>query len=255
MVSVSLFNNVLPFVTARGETGNDLEQRDEIIRLLIDSTGEGIYGTDMDGVCPFANPACAGLIGFDSEQDLLGKNTHELVHHTQSSGDPYPMSECQIYRAFREQVGVHVDDELMFCANGTSFPAKYWSYPVTRDDELVGCVRAFVDITECKRIEAELASQHCELEIEKAKSEVLLLLQLCKNGKSEVIPASMSANLCTEVHRRELTEQGFEVAVVADATAAAQHPELGDGCQAALTNFRYIASAVVITDVVVGSLA
>ena len=82
MVSVSLFNNVLPFVTARGETGNDLEQRDEIIRLLLDSTGEGIYGTDMDGVCPFANFACVRLIGFDSEQDLLGKNMHELVHHT-----------------------------------------------------------------------------------------------------------------------------------------------------------------------------
>ena len=82
-----------------------------------------------------------------------------------------------------------------------------------------------------------------------------LVLQLRKNGKSKVILAGMSANLCTEAHLRELTEQGFEVAVVADATAGAQHPELGDGYQAALTNFRFIASAVVTTDEVVGAMA
>ncbi len=157
---MSLLNNVLPFVTARGETGNDVEQRDEIIRLLLDSTGEGIYGTDMDGVCTFANPACVRLLGFKSEQDLLGKNMHELVHHTRPNGEPYPMSECQIYRAFREQIGVHVDDEVMFCADGTSFPAEYWSYPVTRDDELVGCVLTFTDIRERRAAEDELQQQH-----------------------------------------------------------------------------------------------
>ena len=157
---MSLLNNVLPFVTARGETGNDIEQRDEIIRLLLDSTGEGIYGTDMDGVCTFANPACVRLLGFENEQDLLGKNMHELVHHTRPNGEPYPVSECQIYRAFREQVGVHVDDELMFCADGTAFPAEYWSYPVTRDDELVGCVLTFTDIRERRAAEDELQQQH-----------------------------------------------------------------------------------------------
>ncbi len=82
-----------------------------------------------------------------------------------------------------------------------------------------------------------------------------LVLQLRKNGKSKVILAGMSANLCMEAHLRELTEQGFEVAVVADATAGAQHPELGDGYQAALTNFRFIASAVVNTDEIVGAMA
>ena len=82
-----------------------------------------------------------------------------------------------------------------------------------------------------------------------------LVLQLRKNGKSKVILAGMSANLCMEAHLRELTEQGFEVAVVADATAGAQHPELGDGYQAALTNFRFIASAVVNTGEIVEAMA
>lgn len=63
----------------------------------------------------------------------------------------------------------------------------------------------------------------------------------------KVILAGMSANLCTQAHLHELLEQGFEVAVVRDATAAAKLPE-GDGYQAALINFRYIANALWTTD-------
>jgi nicotinamidase-related amidase len=74
-----------------------------------------------------------------------------------------------------------------------------------------------------------------------------LVLQLRKNGVDQVILAGMSANLCVEAHLRELLEQGFEVAVVKDATAAAMLPE-GDGYLAALTNFRYMANAVWTTD-------
>lgn len=82
-----------------------------------------------------------------------------------------------------------------------------------------------------------------------------LTLQLRKRGKSKVILAGMSANLCVEAHLRQLLEDGFEVAVVSDATAAAQHPELGDGYQAAMTNFRFMAESVVTTDEVVTKMS
>jgi len=75
-----------------------------------------------------------------------------------------------------------------------------------------------------------------------------LALQLRKRGISKVILAGMSANLCVEAHLRQLTEDGFEVHVVKDATAAARHPELGDGYEAALVNFGYISSGVITTD-------
>lgn len=70
-----------------------------------------------------------------------------------------------------------------------------------------------------------------------------LSLQLRKRGIDRVILAGMSANLCVESHMRELLEQGFEVAVVKDATAAAKVPE-GDGYATALVNFRFMANAV-----------
>ena len=74
-----------------------------------------------------------------------------------------------------------------------------------------------------------------------------LVLQLRKHGVDQVILAGMSANLCVEAHMRELLEQGFEIAVVKDATAAAKIPE-GDGYLAALYNFRFMANAVWTTD-------
>jgi len=73
-----------------------------------------------------------------------------------------------------------------------------------------------------------------------------LALQLRKRGIDKIILAGMSANLCTESHMRELMEQGFEVSVVSDATAAAKVAE-GDGYAAALVNFRFIASDVITT--------
>ena len=81
-----------------------------------------------------------------------------------------------------------------------------------------------------------------------------LVLQLRKRGIGKVVLAGMSANLCVEAHLRELLEQGFEVAVVKDGTAGARHPELGDGYEAALVNFGYMANAVLSTDEVVETM-
>lgn len=75
-----------------------------------------------------------------------------------------------------------------------------------------------------------------------------VILQLRKRGIGKIILGGMSANLCVEAHLRELLEQGFEVAVVKDATAGARHPDLGDGYQAALVNYGYMANAVMTTD-------
>ena len=75
-----------------------------------------------------------------------------------------------------------------------------------------------------------------------------LVLQLRKRHIGKVILAGMLANLCVESHLRELIEQGFEVAVVKDATAGPRHPQLGDGYQAAVVNFGFLANAVLTTD-------
>lgn len=80
-----------------------------------------------------------------------------------------------------------------------------------------------------------------------------LALQLRKAGIDQVVIAGMSANLCVESHMRNLIEEGFEVAVVSDATAAAKLPGY-DGFEAAFVNFRMVASDVWSTDEAVGRI-
>jgi nicotinamidase-related amidase len=82
-----------------------------------------------------------------------------------------------------------------------------------------------------------------------------LVLQLRKRGIGKIILAGMLANLCVESHLRELLEQGFEVAVVKDATAAPRHPVIGDGYVAAVINYGFLANAVLTTDEAVKAMS
>jgi nicotinamidase-related amidase len=75
-----------------------------------------------------------------------------------------------------------------------------------------------------------------------------LVLQLRKRRIARVLLGGMLANICVEAHLRDLLEQGFEVAVVKDATAGPRHPVWGDGYQAAMINYRFLAHAVLSTD-------
>ncbi|SRR6266478_7754574 len=81
-----------------------------------------------------------------------------------------------------------------------------------------------------------------------------LVLQLRKRGINKIILAGMLANLCVESHLRELLEQGFEVAVVKDATAAPRHPKIGDGYKAAVINYGFLANAVLTTNDAVNAM-
>ncbi len=128
--------------------------KEEHIRLLLNSTAEGIYGVDMHGTCTFCNPSGLRLLGYESEGDLLGKKIHGIIHCKRADGSAYPEEECRIYQAYREKRGVHADDEVFGRKDGTSFPVEYWSYPIARQGTVAGAVVTFIDISERKRSEA-----------------------------------------------------------------------------------------------------
>jgi len=121
------------------------------VRLLLDSTAEAIYGIDDRGYCTFCNPACVQMLGYDSDRELLGRHMHDLIHHTRPDGAPYSGEECHIYRAFRQSQRSHVEGEVLWRKDGTSFPVEYWSHPVRRDGRVVGAVVTFLDVTERHR--------------------------------------------------------------------------------------------------------
>ncbi|MBZ5607418.1 MAG: PAS domain S-box protein [Acidobacteriia bacterium] len=132
-----------------------LLESEEKTRLLLDSAAEAIYGMDLDGRCTLANRACLELLGYEKQKDLLGRNMHDLMHHTRPGGGAYPIAECRIFQAVRRGEGSHADDEVLWRADGTSFPAEYWSYPVRKSGQIVGAVVTFLDISARKRAEEE----------------------------------------------------------------------------------------------------
>ncbi len=143
-------------ITDLKKTEQSLQDSEEKYLLLLNSTAEAIYGLDSEGDCTFCNPACLRLLGYGAPKDLLGKNMHDLMHHTRADGSTYPKQDCEIYVAVREGRASHVTHEVLWRADGTSFQAEYWSYPMYKTGELVGAVVTFLDISDRKRAEQAL---------------------------------------------------------------------------------------------------
>jgi PAS domain S-box-containing protein len=133
------------------------------LALLLASTGEGIYGVDLDGRCVFINPAGAQLIGYAPDA-LIGLNMHDLTHHARPDGTPYPEAECPIFNAFRQGLPCRIDSEVFWRRDGSSFPVEYSSHPIVEDGQVRGAVVTFVDITERKRAADALQRAKDELE-------------------------------------------------------------------------------------------
>jgi len=161
-------------VAERVRAEEALRESSELVRLVFDSIPEGVYGIDMQGNCTFCNPSCLRLLGYHEPTEILGKNLHTLIHHTRHDGTPYPVEECHIYEAFRHGHGTHIDDEILWRRDGTSFPAEYWSHPMHRAGKVFGTVVTFVDVTERKRTEQVLRGAREAAEAaSRAKSEFL----------------------------------------------------------------------------------
>lgn len=133
------------------------------LEMILESTGEGIYGIDLRGRCIFINETGAEMLGYTPDE-VLGRSMHYLIHHSHADATLMPVHECRIYKAFLEGHGIRVDDEVLWRRDGSSFPAEYASYPIRDGDTVVGAVVTFNDITERKRTEALLREAHDSLE-------------------------------------------------------------------------------------------
>jgi PAS domain S-box-containing protein len=125
------------------------------IQLVLESTGQGLYGIDLQGKCTFINRAVCEMIDYRPEE-AMGRNMHDLVHHHRSDGSPYPVDQCPIYRAFQKGEGCRVDTEVIWRRDGTPIPVEYSSFPVLEGGRITGAVVTVIDITERKRSDEKL---------------------------------------------------------------------------------------------------
>ncbi|MEC6410676.1 sensor histidine kinase [Achromobacter xylosoxidans] len=133
------------------------------LEMLLESAGEGIYGIDLRGRCIFINGTGAAMLGYTPDE-VVGRNMHYLIHHSHADRSLMPVHDCRIFKAFRDGRGERVDDEVLWRRDGSCFDAQYASYPIRNDQEVVGAVVTFSDISARKRIERELQATRAQLE-------------------------------------------------------------------------------------------
>ncbi|MDP3812941.1 MAG: PAS domain-containing sensor histidine kinase [Hydrogenophaga sp.] len=191
-----------PAISSRTQTPSARAWGDPLA-LLLASTGEGVFGIDLDGLCVFINHAGAHMIGFEPDE-LLGRNMHDLTHHSHADGAHYPVQDCPIFKAFLEGLPCRIDTEVFWRRDGSSFPVEYSSHPIMDGGAVRGAVVTFVDITERKRAADALQRAKDELE-ERVGERTLALATALKQvrelaARSEAVREEERTRIAREVH-------------------------------------------------------
>src|SRR5262245_5019643 len=176
---------------------------DRYSTLILDSANEGIWSIGLDGLITYVNKAALRMFGFTDERQMIGKHSHELVHYKRADGSHYPREECPIYRAFLEGVPAHLDDEVLWRADGTSFYADYRSWPIYEEEKIIGAVVTFTDNTEKRRIQEQ--RQVAESKLTAARE--ALAAVIAHDLKTPLQAIDLMIHLCLGPDRRLETDK------------------------------------------------
>ncbi|WP_404308469.1 chemotaxis protein CheB [Neorhodopirellula lusitana] len=154
--TITHFVGVQNDVTERIASADLAKSNEQTIRLLLDSTAEGIFGLDADGACIFCNESAARMLGYESGDELVEQDMHAVTQAMTCDGDENPEAHSRIRAALRQGRSDNVRNEVFCRSDGSTFPVEYWCHPVKQDDVVIGAVVTFVDIGERLEVEQEL---------------------------------------------------------------------------------------------------
>jgi PAS domain S-box-containing protein len=115
--------------------------------LLLSSSGDGIYGLDLDGKVTFVNPAAEKILG-RTASEMIGGNSHTLFHHSYANGTKYPAEKCPVCVVLQEGSTMRIESEVFWHKDGTALPVSYHISPIIDAGEVKGAVVIFQDIRE-----------------------------------------------------------------------------------------------------------
>jgi PAS domain S-box-containing protein len=165
---VAMLNDITERKIAEYKLKTEFENR----QLLLNSIAEGAYGVDINGICTFVNKSFLKLTGYDNPEELIGKQMHLIIHHSHPDGSNYPASKCKMLSVIRTKEYITVSDEVFWRKDGSFFWVEYRSSPMIIDNEVVGSICSFNDITERKT--AELKTRHLTQAMEQSPATIVI---------------------------------------------------------------------------------
>ena len=186
------FNNVADKMQSLVENlEENVRQRTDELRLILDSAAEGIYGVDLEGNCTFCNMSCLKILGYEKQEDLIGKNVHKIIHHSYVDGTEYLTEDCLILKSIRSGKGYENSEEVFWKADNTYFNVDYSAYPQVKNGTVIGGVITFNDITERKKREEEIEYLSCYDSLTKLNNRSCFENNKIKIDKPENYPLSV----------------------------------------------------------------
>ncbi|MBA2504993.1 MAG: EAL domain-containing protein [Thermoleophilaceae bacterium] len=131
-------------ITNRKKAEAKAEGAAALARAIADSVVDGLYVVDTEGLLAYVNPAAMRMLGYQSEEELLGRKPHPTFHHTRADGTPFPVEECPLAAATGKPI--HVEEDTFWRTDGTALPVSCSVTPITLA-EGTGSVIAFRDIS------------------------------------------------------------------------------------------------------------
>jgi len=159
-------------ITERKQYIEQIEKLSNQQAMLLNSVSEGIYGLDRQARTVFINPAGLRMLGYRQEE-VLGRQSHALFHHTRPDGTPYPPEECPIRRTLRDGQPQSVSEEVFWRKDGSSFLVEYRVNPIYDNGEIQGAVVVFNDVTDEREI---VRAKESAERADRAKSEFLAMM-------------------------------------------------------------------------------
>jgi diguanylate cyclase (GGDEF)-like protein/PAS domain S-box-containing protein len=132
-----------------------LQAESQRLELILASVGDGVYGVDRSGRVTFVNPTALRLLQCTHEDELVGLQAHERIHHADERGRPVPAETCFLQQAYELGDSLSNWETVFWRADGELLNVECTVRPQHQDGECVGVVVAFRDIAERKRFEAE----------------------------------------------------------------------------------------------------
>jgi two-component system, cell cycle sensor histidine kinase and response regulator CckA len=193
---------------AQGMT-KELRESEETVRLILDTAGEAIYGVDENCCFTFCNPAGLVLLGFQTEEEVLGKNMHLLLHDCDEAGVTNSCEKCTIRKVMTTSTGCHVVDAQFRRADGTTFPVEYWAMPKRKDGRVNGAVVSFLDIIDRKRNEAAMKEQAEQLQLEVTERREAQKALLHYQKQLELMNEALEERVADEVRTSRAKDQAL----------------------------------------------